>query len=59
MLVSKELVAWWVKYYSLRLHVLFNQKKKNNNNQLNARLIKKGYKKIVYSWKSSELKSAE
>src|SRR6266511_1436533 len=27
--------------------------------QLNARLIEKNYKKIVYSWKSSELKSAE
>ncbi len=27
--------------------------------QLDARPIEKGYKKIVYSWKSSELKSAE
>ena len=27
--------------------------------QLDARLIKKGYKEIVYSWKSSELESAE
>ncbi len=27
--------------------------------QLDARLIKKGYRKIVYSWKSSELESAE
>src|SRR6266536_4457846 len=27
--------------------------------QLDARLIKKDYRKIVYSWKSSELESAE
>ena len=27
--------------------------------QLDARLVKEGYKKIVYSWKSSELKSAK
>ena len=27
--------------------------------QLDARPVKEGYKKIVYSWKSSELKSAE
>ena len=31
MLVPKELVAWWVKHHSLRLHVLFNRK--NNNNK--------------------------
>src|SRR6266511_4182397 len=31
-LVSKELVAWWVKHHSLRLHVLFNRK--NNNNTI-------------------------
>src|SRR6266536_5347383 len=32
MIVSKELVAWWVEHYSLRLHVLFNRKNNNNNN---------------------------
>ncbi len=32
-LVPKELVAWWVKHHSLRLHVLFNRK---NNNLLLA-----------------------
>src|SRR6266536_2612635 len=32
MLVPKELVAWWVKHHSLRLHVLFNRKNNNNNN---------------------------
>src|SRR6266536_1660462 len=32
MLVQKELVAWWVKHHSLRLHVLFNRK--NNNNKI-------------------------
>ncbi len=31
MLVPKELVAWWVKHHSLRLHVLFNRKNNNNN----------------------------
>ncbi len=31
MLVLKELVAWWVKHHSLRLHVLFNRKNNNNN----------------------------
>ena len=30
-LVPKELVAWWVKHHSLRLHVLFNRKNNNNN----------------------------
>src|SRR6266498_5278342 len=25
-LIPKELVAWWVKHHSLRLHVLFNRK---------------------------------
>src|SRR6266498_3911699 len=30
-LVPLELVAWWVKHHSLRLHVLFNRKKNNNN----------------------------
>src|SRR6266536_4299644 len=33
-LVRLELVAWWVKHHSLRLHVLFNRKKKNNNNHI-------------------------
>jgi len=32
MLVPKELVAWWIKHHSLRLHVLFNRKNNNNNN---------------------------
>src|SRR6266540_3971177 len=31
MLVPLELVAWWVKHHSLRLHVLFNRKNNNNN----------------------------
>ena len=31
MLVPLELVAWWVKHYSLRLHVLFNRKNNNNS----------------------------
>src|SRR6266511_5800491 len=34
MLVPKELVAWWVKHHSLRLHVLFNRKNNNNNKNL-------------------------
>src|SRR6266536_878531 len=38
MLVPKELVAWWVKHHSLRLHVLFNRKKKNINNYLKIRM---------------------
>jgi len=39
MLVLKELVVWWVKHYSLRLHVLFNRKNNNNNNNNNNNKI--------------------
>ena len=34
MLIPKELVAWWEKHHSLRLHVLFNRKNNNNNNPI-------------------------
>jgi len=34
MLVPKELVAWWVKHHSLRLHVLFNRKNNNNSSKV-------------------------
>ncbi len=34
MLVPKELVAWWVKHHSLRLHVLFNRKNNDNREDL-------------------------
>src|SRR6266498_5165637 len=39
MLVPKELVAWWVKHHSLRLHVLFNRKNNNNNNHTHQQEI--------------------
>src|SRR6266511_625511 len=39
MLVPKELVAWWVKHHSLRLHVLFNRKNNNNNNLFKLYLL--------------------
>ena len=39
MLVPKELVAWWVKHHSLRVHVLFNRKNNNNNLSNAAHLL--------------------
>ncbi len=36
MLIPLELVAWWVKHHSLRLHVLFNRKNNNNNEAENG-----------------------
>ncbi len=46
-----ELVAWWVKHHSLRLHVLFNRK--NNNNNIDQAVIN-AFKliKTKETWKS-------
>jgi len=60
MLVPKELVAWWVKHHSLRLHVLFNRKNNNNNNlKKTTQKTKEVVEKIAIAEKTQKTREIE